>query len=767
MTKADTLNLSYTPIHPVTTSFHRSNSFARWLMGPLGCLSADAPIVTEFGVIPISRIDRPMRVLSWNEKTCRFQLSWCAGSFPRGKDYLYRVSTPQGEFDASGSHQLLCADGKYRQVKDLQVGSILAAGAVAPQQTSSSLSQSESYEDARHSLGTAADYLDGYGALVHQCGQQLLQELSTAQEHVPSQVGVRGCSRVFSLANSMRTGVLLGLSQVRNRCGQFFYHLKTMSFAPLLASAPEALVDFCVLESSEPCVGKPPILQQSQRHLCSRQQVPLLRRLRQWFQQYVPYISPNKGLTAPNRAIIAITRKHVQEVFWDLQVEGTHNYVTTDGAVHHNCGKSYAIMWEILIRAAQQPLSAQGKRRCRVIFVRNTRQMLTDSVLPILREVFVEGRIGYWRASESVYQVRLKDMELDILLRPLEDDSDIRRVLSINATFCVIDEWREIPVSTVIQLAGRAGRFPAKEEEGCAFAGVFGASNPPVEGSDWWEALEVKHPAGWDLFRFPSARSPEATWKKYLRDGYYESLMEGGTEDYIRVMIDGEYGRSLAGRGVYEKSFKHDFHVAKEPLIPIAIHGHPVIIGMDFGRTPAATFLQKDAKGRILVLDSLYQENMGLEKFIREHVKPLLSQKYPNNRVICIGDPAGWAKTQISEESVADVFRREGLFAKRSPTNDPEKRVAAVEKVLLQQTDGKASIIFDPGLAHLIRGMNGGYKYRRKTTGDYEEKPQKDEYSHDQDSLQYGVLGIDSGGASEVFSHNQRRELTKVNYVWN
>ena len=314
-------------------------------------------------------------------------------------------------------------------------------------------------------------------------------------------------------------------------------------------------------------------------------------------------------------------------------------------------------------------------------------------------------------------------------------------------------------VSTVIQIAGRAGRFPAKEEEGCAFAGVFGASNPPVEGSDWHDTFELKRPEGWEVFKFPSALSAEATWKQFLRDGYYEQLMEGGTPDYIRVMIEGKYGRSLAGRAVYENTFNHEFHVAPEPLLPIEYAGHPVVVGMDFGRTPAATFLQKDARGRILVLDSLYQENMGLEKFLQEHVKPLLASKYPRNRVIVVGDPAGWAKTQISEESVADVFRRLGLVAKRSPTNDPEKRVGAVERVLMQQTDGKATILFDPSLKHLLRGMNGGYKYKRKTSGDYEDKPCKDEWSHDQDSLQYGVLGIDSGGAAEAFDQSGRREV--------
>jgi hypothetical protein len=387
--------------------------------------------------------------------------------------------------------------------------------------------------------------------------------------------------------------------------------------------------------------------------------------------------------------------------------------------------------------------------------------MLLDSVLPIMKEVLHEGVIGTWRSSESVYQVRVNDIELDILLRPLEDDSDIRRVLGINATFCVIDEWREIPVSTIIQIAGRAGRFPAKEEEGCAFAGIFGASNPPVEGSDWHTTLEDARPEGWELFKFPSALSPEATWKQFLRDGYYEQLMEGGTPDYVRVMIEGNYGRSLDGRAVYETTFKHDFHVGKDPLVPIDRMGHTVFVGMDFGRTPAAVFGQKDARGRVLVLDSLYAENVGLDKFLTTQVKPLLANKYAKNKVLVIGDPAGWAKTQISEESVADVFRRHGMTARRAPTNDPEKRIAAVERLLMMQSDGGPMLVFDHRLTHLLRGLNGGYKYKRKQNGTYEDAPLKDEFSHDNDALQYLCLGVEMDGGAYTM-YNQRREVQRV-----
>lgn len=428
------------------------------------------------------------------------------------------------------------------------------------------------------------------------------------------------------------------------------------------------------------------------------------------------------------------------------------------------CGKSYAIMWEILIRAAQQPVSKTGKRRSRVIFVRNTRQMMMDSVLPILKEVFVEGQIGTWRASESVYQVRVNDIECDILLRPLEDDSDIRRVLSTNATFCVVDEWREIPVSTIIQLAGRAGRFPAKEDEGCTFAGIFGASNPPGKDSDWYRALEEQHLDGWELFRFPSALSPDATWRKFLRDGYYENLMQGGTEDYIQVMIHGQYGRSLSGKPVFP-GFDSGFHVAKNTLVPIRSDDKPLIIGMDFGLTPACTINQLDMRGRFLTYANLTSDNMGITRFIDTKLQPLLSERFAGHPVVIIGDPAGVQRSQTDERSVFEVIRSKGFRVVPAKTNSIAARISAVESLLAGQVDSGPRHLIDPSCKALIAALNGGYRYRMKKSGEMEPVPDKNEFSHIADSHQYACLHVDATFGSYL-RNNGRREIKPAAYAW-
>src|SRR6056297_2082869 len=70
------------------------------IMGPLGCLRGDTKVFTEYGLLPISDINRPMQILGWDDSSQKFRLSPSGGSFPKGRDYLYRVTTTQGVFAA-------------------------------------------------------------------------------------------------------------------------------------------------------------------------------------------------------------------------------------------------------------------------------------------------------------------------------------------------------------------------------------------------------------------------------------------------------------------------------------------------------------------------------------------------------------------------------------------------------------------------------------------------------------------------------------------
>jgi hypothetical protein len=430
--------------------------------------------------------------------------------------------------------------------------------------------------------------------------------------------------------------------------------------------------------------------------------------------------------------------------------------------------KTTAAIMKIAYEAKRIAKCHDGVRRSRCAVIRNTRQMLYDATIPDFVKWYPDGPAGTMQKTESKFILRFDDVECEVLFRGLDDANDVRRLLSLQLSFGFMDEFREIHPDIYNALTGRLGRYPDKTMNGvgcCDDAGnqihkVWGATNPPDMDS-FWEKILTEPPKNMHVTIQPSGLSPDADWTQFLPDGYYENLCEGKTEDWIDNYVHGKFGRTLVGKPVYDRTFNEEFHVAKTPLIAFNSASHPIVIGMDFGRTPAATIGQRNAMGQILVYDELVSENMGLEQFIVTKLKPLLASRFPGMPYLVAGDPAGWAKSQINEESCADVLKKAGFRAVRPSTNAIAPRLRAVETLLLRQVNGKAAFLIDPSCTQLIKGFRSGYKYKAKKDGSLDETPDKNEHSHLADSCQYFSMLIE--GAVSGVHQNQARETVAVN----
>jgi len=293
---------------------------------------------------------------------------------------------------------------------------------------------------------------------------------------------------------------------------------------------------------------------------------------------------------------------------------------------------------------------------------------------------------------------------------------------------------------------------------------IWGATNAP-DADTFWEEYMSNPPSTAKIFMQPSALSAECDWADNLIDGYYETLAEGKTEDWIDVYIHNKFGRSLSGTPVYQKSFVPDFHVASSDLRAINSPDYPLIIGIDFGRTPAAVFKQRDARGRVLTLAELTSENMGIETFIRTKLTPFVANHYPGFTMICAPDPAGFMKQQLNEMTLVDALKAAGFKCVKPPTNKPDLRIQAVERLLSQQLEGKAMYLVDPACKMLIKGFKTGYRYKLKKNGELEDSPDKNEFSHVHDANQYADSVIDMN-VRGVALGVARREVKRVSYVY-
>ena len=403
--------------------------------------------------------------------------------------------------------------------------------------------------------------------------------------------------------------------------------------------------------------------------------------------------------------------------------------------------------------------------------IRNTRQMLWDTTIPDFLKWFPDGEAGLLEKTNSKFLLKFDDVECEILFRGLDDANDVRRLLSLQLTFGVMDEFREINPDIYNALTGRLGRYPDKtmngvgacDDDGKQIHKVWGATNPP-DGDTFWEKLLTEPPDNMHVTIQPSGLSQEADWVQFLPDGYYENLCEGKSEDWIDVYVHGEFGKSLSGQPVF-RAFNRDVHVSKQALNHIKLQTHPLIIGMDFGLTPACTINQVDAQGRLLTFADLVSDGMGTLRFCREKLKPLLANRFPGMNVLIIGDPAGQQRAQTDERSVFDILRAEGFRVISAKSNSVVARINAVDKMLTRTVDGKPGHLIDPCCTNLIASLRGGYRYKIRQNGEADDKPEKNSHSHIADAHQYACLHADGNVTGDTW---QRKavEVKRVDYAW-
>jgi hypothetical protein len=406
----------------------------------------------------------------------------------------------------------------------------------------------------------------------------------------------------------------------------------------------------------------------------------------------------------------------------------------------------------------QKP-NKQGIRKSRVAIVRETARQLQDTTIKTFHDWFPPGVCGEYMRTTKTYFLKVGDVECEIMFRALDDSDDVANLNSLELTFAWFNECRDINPDIVDAMSKRIGRFPSAKDGGPSWFGMWGDTNPPTMDTWWYYQMEQLDPSdgvslndnGWDVFKQPSGRSVDAENIENLPEGYYDT--QGRSDEYIRVYIDGEYGLSTAGQPVY-KYFRPDYHMAHQTLQPIINGVRPIIIGMDLGLTPAAVIGQQDPRGRVLILDEAVSFDMGIQRFVRTVLKPMLSERFSGAPILVISDPAGIQRAQTDERSAVDIIKAEGFRVMPAKTNNVSARLSAVDDFLMRQVDGDSAFLLDPRCTRLKAAMMGGYRFHKKN-GTID----KNKHSHVAEALQYLMLHINSTSDGIV---TQKRDIKPV-----
>jgi hypothetical protein len=413
----------------------------------------------------------------------------------------------------------------------------------------------------------------------------------------------------------------------------------------------------------------------------------------------------------------------------------------------YGSGKTSANLMKLVYMASlQAPSEIDGIRRTRAVIVRNTGNQLSDTTIPSWNLWFKDGVAGQWKATLKTFVLRFGDVECEVLFRPLDTPDDVSRVLSLEVTFAILDEFVEIPAAIREALSGRCGRYPSKNDGGAGATnwGMWGASNPGDEDNEWFKYLAIEHPEeraeNVKYYHQPSGLADDAENLANLPGGrgYYANLAKGKTPAWVKQFIEAEWGYSIAGKPVIS-TFNREMHVSKVPLRfdPYL----PLVAGYDPGMHSAFIFGQQDLYGRLHILAELILEGYGAERAIDDRLLPLLKAKFPNAQFTIAPDPAANSRTPTNESTVIDVLRR---FKYKKywdvvvdDTNLLQPRLSAIEHFTTRLTEKGPALVIDPSCRAIIRALVSGWRWEQTKKDTEKTTPEKNIHSHPGDACGY------------------------------
>lgn len=465
--------------------------------------------------------------------------------------------------------------------------------------------------------------------------------------------------------------------------------------------------------------------------------------------------------------------------------------------------KSSACCVEIFTRACEQK-PFNGVRKSRWLVIRNTYPMLKSTTIKTWTEWFPEQIcVMRWDSPISgTLKFDLPDktkVEAEVLFMALDSQEEITSKLrSFEVTGVWLNEASEMDKTALDMSTQRVGRYPPAKWGGATWSGVIMDSNPP-DSDHWWyklaeerdfrqiEELETalkqygslrkdqplieffKQPGGLVLEGGQYKPNPLAENIPNLPGGYgyYIRQMVGKDAEWIKVFVLGQYGVVVSGKPVYPE-YNDALH-----CVEVTPYKHlPLILGFDYGGTPACVIGQVSPRGHLVILDELCSEGESIESFVDDILKPFLATNYTawftshwrgNGSTTAIqawGDPAGNRGSETDAKTCFMSLADKGIVCFPAFTNEPIARQAAVKRFLNKMVDGRPAFQLSPRCGMLRRGFLGKYCFERvHVTGKniYRDKVDKrNPHSHPHDALQYLAMGV-----TQVDNVNWREAMPK------
>lgn len=454
----------------------------------------------------------------------------------------------------------------------------------------------------------------------------------------------------------------------------------------------------------------------------------------------------------------------------------------------YGSGKSTMCAQRIVRSVCNMPPWHNGRRRARWAIVRNTSGELQSTTLQTWLQWFSDlGDIKKHQKPIMTYEHFFNDglgtVELELIFIALDRPEDVRKIKSLELTGVYLNELSELPQNVLSHFKGRVnGRYPSKSF--CPephWSGIIADTNPPDEDHWIYKDFEENPSSNYRIFHQPSGlledkdglvkdkdgnyiQNKEADNIENLSNDYYPKLAEKQSDGFIKVYCCGKYGLVESGKRVYPE-YNDDIHSIDHIE---AIQGDPIYLGWDFGLTPACIVIQITPRGKVLVLKEYVAEDIGIKTFATNIVLPRIAIDFVYNKIGgSEGDPSGMKGDEIMEElSCIGELTNLGIKTNAASTNDIDVRINSVRYFLNLMVDGKPAFLLSrEGCPILRKGFMSGYHFKRMMiAGDdrYQDKPNKNRFSHPHDALQYNLMRF---AADRVIERTSKPEVDMFNPI--
>jgi hypothetical protein len=139
---------------------------------------------------------------------------------------------------------------------------------------------------------------------------------------------------------------------------------------------------------------------------------------------------------------------------------------------------------------------------------------------------------------------------------------------------------------------------------------------------------------------------------------------------------------------------------------------------------------------------------MGIDQFGDELIMHCNTRWPKLTEYIDIGDPAGEKRAETDTTTCFQILWGKGIRIEAG-LQTLAIRLESVRKPLRTfALKGEPGLLLDPRCKTIRKGFQGGYQYRRMKTSSerYTAAPDKNQYSHPMDALQYPLTRIFGGG---------------------